>query len=305
MIYTVTFNPSIDYIVSVDNFTCGETNRTVKELIFPGGKGINVSLALMNLGIESKATGFIAGFTGKEITRLLEQRKVDADFIEVSSGISRINVKLRSNEETEINGMGPAIESGDIERLYEKLDSLSKGDYLVLAGSIPSVMPATSYMDIMKRLDGRGIRIVVDATKDLLMNVLEYHPFLIKPNKRELEEIFDTKIENTEDIAHYATILREKGAQNVLVSMAQEGALLLAENGDIFRSLPPKGTVKNSVGAGDSMVAGFLTGIIKHNDPQKAFYLGLCAGSASAFSDEMAKKEEIRELLKQFNREDL
>ncbi len=220
MIYTVTFNPSIDYIVSVDSFTCGETNRTVKELMFPGGKGINVSLALMNLGIESKATGFIAGFTGKEITRLLEQRKVD-------------------------------------------------------------------------------------ATKDLLMNVLEYHPFLIKPNKRELEEIFDTKIENTEDIAHYATILREKGAQNVLVSMAQEGALLLAENGDIYRSLPPKGTVKNSVGAGDSMVAGFLTGIIKHNDPQKAFYLGLCAGSASAFSDEMAKKEEIRELLKQFNREDL
>ncbi len=303
MIYTVTFNPSIDYIVSVDDFTLGETNRTVKEFMFPGGKGINVSLVLMNLGIESTATGFMAGFTGKEISRLLKERNVDSDFIEVSSGLSRINVKLRSNEESEINGMGPAIGSDDIERLYKKLDVLSEGDYLILAGSIPTVMPASSYMDIMKRLEGRDIRIVVDATGDLLMNVLPLHPFFIKPNIKELEEIFDTEIKGEEEIIHYAGILKERGARNVMVSMAGEGALLLTENGKVYSSLPPEGKVKNSVGAGDSMVAGFLSGVINHDDYEKAFYIGLCAGSASAFSDEMAKKEDIRALLKQFNRE--
>ena len=190
MIYTVTFNPSLDYIVSVDNFTCGIVNRTTDEIIFPGGKGINVSMVLKNLGFENTALGFLAGFTGNRIQDLLEEKGVRADFISVEKGISRINVKLRSNEETEINGQGPAIGEADIKKLYEKLDTLSDGDILVLAGSIPDVMPGSMYMDIMRHLQNKDLKIVVDATKDLLVNVLQYHPFLIKPNNHELGEIF-------------------------------------------------------------------------------------------------------------------
>ena len=304
MIYTVTFNPSLDYIVSVDHFHLGEVNRTSEELMFPGGKGINVSMVLKNLGISSKALGFMAGFTGEEIARLLEEKDIDSKFIMVSDGLSRINVKLRSDQESEINGMGPVISHSDIQKLYTQLDKLKKGDMLVLAGSIPASMPETMYSDIMKYLSGRGIEVVVDATRDLLMNVLEYEPFLIKPNDHELGEIFDVKIRSREEVIPYAKKMQKKGAKNVLVSMAGKGAILVAENGKVYESDAPKGEVKNSVGAGDSMVAGFLAGYIYgEGDYKRAFYTGLCTGSASAFSDELATGDEVRALLHQFNME--
>ena len=303
MIFTVTFNPSLDYIVSVDHFHLGEVNRTSEELMFPGGKGINVSMALKNLGIDSVALGFMAGFTGEEIVRLLEEKDVKSSFITVKEGLSRINVKLRSDEESEINGMGPDISHDDIQRLYSQLDKVKRGDILVLAGSIPAVMPSTMYSDIMKYLSGRGIEVVVDATRDLLMNVLEYGPFLIKPNSHELGEIFDVKIRTRDEVIPYAKKMQKMGAKNVLVSMAGQGALLVAENGRVYQSDPPKGEVKNSVGAGDSMVAGFLAGYIYGNgDYDRAFYTGLCTGSASAFSDELATDAAVRELLSQMGK---
>lgn len=297
MIYTVTFNPSLDYIVSVDNFTCGIVNRTTDEIIFPGGKGINVSMVLKNLGFENTALGFLAGFTGNRIQDLLEEKGVRADFISVEKGISRINVKLRSNEETEINGQGPAIAEADIKKLYEKLDTLSDGDILVLAGSIPDVMPGSMYMDIMRHLQNKDLKIVVDATKDLLVNVLQYHPFLIKPNNHELGEIFGVKIESKADVITYAKKMQEKGARNVLVSMAGDGAVLVAEDGSIFQSEAPKGKVVNSVGSGDSMVAGFIAGYLENGSYEKAFQMGVCTGSASAFSEELATKAEVIALL--------
>ncbi len=302
MIYTVTFNPSLDYIVSVNHFKPGIVNRTVAELMFPGGKGINVSMVLKNLGYDSVALGFMAGFTGNEIVRLLEEKEINSDFISVAHGMSRINVKLRSDEESEINGMGPEIGREDIQKLYTQLDKLKAGDILVLAGSIPSVMPESMYMDIMRYLSGRGIDIIVDATKDLLLNVLEYHPFLIKPNNHELGEIFGVKLKTKDDVIPYARRMQEKGARNVLVSMAGEGALLVTEEGRVYESMPPKGEVKNSVGAGDSMVAGFLAGYLATHDYEEAFYMGLCTGSASAFSDNLATKPEVEALLKQLGK---
>ena len=302
MIYTVTFNPSLDYIVSVDHFETGKVNRTSKELMFPGGKGINVSLVLKNLGLDSTALGFMAGFTGKEIERLLAARQVHSDFIPVATGISRINVKLRSDQESEINGMGPGIGAAEIDELYEKLDALKEGDILVLAGSIPSVMPETMYRDIMERLSGRGIRIVVDATKDLLHMVLPLHPFLVKPNNHELGEIYGVKLTTKEEVIPYAKRMQSEGAVNVLISMAGEGALLVAEDGNVYQSMPPKGKVKNSVGAGDSMVAGFIAGYLKSGSYEEAFYTGLCTGSASAFSDNLATRDEVNGLLAQLGR---
>ena len=303
MIYTVTFNPSLDYIVSVEDFKVGMTNRTNTELMFPGGKGINVSMVLQNLGLESMALGFMAGFTGREIERLLAVKNVKSDFIEVASGISRINVKLRSNEESEINGMGPAIGKDEIDKLYKQLSKLTEGDILVLAGSIPSVMPESMYSDIMDYLKEKNLKIVVDATRDLLVNVLKYHPFLIKPNNHELGEIFGVTLSKKEEVIPYAKKIQEMGARNVLISMAGEGAVLVTESGEIYQSNPPKGKVKNSVGAGDSMVAGFLAGYLHSGNYEEAFYMGVCTGSASAFSDNLATKEEVRELLKQFNKE--
>lgn len=301
MIYTVTFNPSIDYIVSVDDLKLGAVNRTAKEIMNPGGKGINVSLVLRNLGYDSTALGFSAGFIGDEIVRMLEEQGICTDFIKVKEGLSRINVKIRSNEESEINGMGPGISDADIEKLYLQLDQLKDGDVLVLAGSIPSVMPETMYRDIMKRLAGKNIRIAVDATRDLLMNVLEYHPFLIKPNNHELGEIFGVTLNTREEVVPYARKLQEMGAGNVLISMAGEGAVLLAENGTVYQSEAPRGVVKNSVGAGDSMVAGFVAGYLKSGDYGQAFYTGVCTGSASAFSEGMATKAEVSKLLEQFD----
>lgn len=297
MIYTVTFNPSLDYIVTVKDFKTGVVNRTVDEIIYPGGKGINVSMVLKNLGYDNTALGFMAGFTGDEICRLLEEKGVKADFIHVKKGVSRINVKLRSNEESEINGMGPAIEEKDIEKLYEKLDQLQDGDVLVLAGSIPSVMPESMYMDIMKHLQNKKLDIAVDATKDLLVNVLPYHPFVIKPNNHELGEIFGVTITEKDDVVKYAKKLQEKGARNVLISMAGDGAVLVTEDGQEFRAEAPKGELKNSVGAGDSMVAGFIAGYLATKDYGEAFKMGVCTGSASAFSEELATKAEVQALL--------
>ena len=297
MIYTVTFNPSLDYIVTVKDFTCGVVNRTCDEIIYPGGKGINVSMVLKNLGYENTALGFLSGFTGDKIQALLKEKGVATDFIPVETGMSRINVKLRSNEETEINGQGPKIEEKHIQELYRKLDELKDGDVLVLAGSIPDVMPGSMYMDIMKHLSDRKLKIVVDATKDLLVNVLEYHPFLIKPNNHELGEIFNVTLEKKDEVVEYAKRLQEKGARNVLVSMAGEGAVLVTENGEVYKADAPKGILKNSVGAGDSMVAGFLAGYLEKENYKDAFAMGVCTGSASAFSEELATKEEVAALL--------
>ncbi len=298
MIYTVTFNPSLDYIVTVEDFKLGRVNRTSTELIYPGGKGINVSIVLKNLGFDNIALGFEAGFTGKEIIRLINEAGVSHDFIHVDSGISRINVKVRSSSESEINGQGPLIDNSHINELYKKLDQLKKGDILVLAGSIPTVMPSSMYMDIMKYLAERDVKVIVDATKDLLVNVLEYKPFLIKPNNHELGEIFGVELTTRDEVVCYAKKLKEMGACNVLVSMAGEGAVLVAEDGSVIKSKAPKGKVKNSVGAGDSMVAGFIAGYLTSKDYKEAFKTGVCTGSASAFSDKLATKEEV-EALKQ------
>ncbi len=297
MVYTVTFNPSLDYIVTVENFKTGIVNRTVQEMIFPGGKGINVSIVLQQLGISNTALGFVAGFTGNEIERRLKEKGVKTDFIHVDKGTSRINVKLRSGQETEINGQGPAIGFKDITALYRKLDALREGDVLVLAGSIPDVMPDSLYRDIMEYLQGKNIRIIVDAARELLVNVLPYKPFLIKPNHHELGEIFATELTEKAEVIPYAKQLQERGAKNVLVSMAGDGAVLITEDGQEFCADAPKGRVVNSVGAGDSMVAGFIAGYLSTEDYGEAFMRGVCAGSASAFSEELAAKEDVERLL--------
>ena len=296
MIYTVTFNPSLDYIVSVNDFQLGLTNRTDSELILPGGKGINVSTILMNLGIDSTAFGFAAGFTGEEIIREVEAMGIRSDFIKIDSGISRINLKLKNIDGTEINGSGPEISEEKIEELLRKLDILGEGDILVLAGSIPASMPADMYSTIMERLQHKNVTFIVDATKDLLINVLKYKPFLIKPNNHELGELFDVKLTTREEVIPYGKKLQKQGARNVLISMAGEGAVLVAEDGSVYEAPAPKGTLVNAVGAGDSMVAGFTAGWIEKKDYRHAFYMGVSAGSASAFSEYLATKEEIMDL---------
>ena len=299
MIYTVTFNPSLDYIVSVENFQLGITNRTSSELMLPGGKGINVSTVFMNLGIENKALGFVAGFVGDEIIRRLEEMGVQNGFIRIEEGVSRINLKLKSIDGTEINGQGPVISPEHVEELMKQLDRLGEGDVLFLSGSIPSSMPDDAYQKIMERLDGRGVQIVVDATKDLLLNVLEYHPFLIKPNNHELGELFGVELKTREEVIPYAKKLQEKGAVNVLVSMAGEGAVLIDANEDVYMAPAPKGTLVNGVGAGDSMVAGFMAGWLEKQDYEHAFCMGVSAGSASAFSEHLATKAEIEAVYQQ------
>ncbi|MDO5126239.1 MAG: 1-phosphofructokinase [Eubacteriales bacterium] len=298
MIYTVSFNPSLDYVLDMPRVTLGQVNRAQSDKIFPGGKGINVSIVLTNMGIENKALGFTAGFVGDALEMLLAKKGVKADFIRLQDGMTRINVKVRSEEETELNGQGPLIQAVNLEELYQKLDELTDKDYLVLAGSIPDCVPKSAYMDIMKRLDAKGIPIVVDATKELLMNVLPYKPFLIKPNNHELGELFGKEITSKEDVIYYGKKLAEQGARNILVSMAQDGAVLLAEDGSVYRAEAPKGILKNSVGAGDSMVAGFLTGYLETGNYENAFRMGVCTGSASAFSEELATREEVEALIK-------
>lgn len=293
MIYTVTFNPSLDYIVSVDDFQLGKTNRTASELMFAGGKGINVSIVLKNLGLDSTALGFTAGFTGEEIAKRLEDDGIHTDFVNVPEGISRINVKLKNIDGTEINGMGPKIGPEALGKLLKQLEKLEAGDVLVLAGSIPKSMPDDIYRGILKRLDGKNILTVVDATGELLVNVLNHHPFLIKPNNHELGELFGVEIATKEQAAPYARKLQEKGAKNVLVSMGGQGAVFLSETGELFMAEAPKGELKNSVGAGDSMVAGFITGWMQKGSYEHAFRMGVSTGSASAFSDNLATKQEV------------
>lgn len=294
MICTVTFNPSLDYIVDVENFRPGLTNRTSAERILPGGKGINVSVVLMNLGIRNTALGFTAGFTGDEIIRRLQEMGVDSDLISVKNGISRINVKLRSIDGTEINGAGPEISPDKVEELMQKLDRLDRGDVLFLAGSIPSSMPDNMYEKIMERLKEKEVMTVVDAAGDLLVKVLKYHPFLVKPNNHELGEIFGVELKTREDVVPYGKKLQEMGAKNVLVSMAGEGAVLIAADGRAYSKPAPGGKLVNSVGAGDSMAAGFMAGWLEKQDYRHAFYMGLAAGSASAFSENLATGKEIQ-----------
>ena len=297
MIYTVTFNPAIDYIVRMDKpLDPGMTNRSASEDCFFGGKGINVSTVLKNLGIENTALGFAAGFTGKAIVDSLIEKGIEEDFIMLNEGISRINVKIKSDEETEINAQGPNISDEAYEELLNKLDKLQKDDVLILAGSIPSSLPDDVYEIILERLYAKGVTFVVDATKDLLMNVLRFKPFLIKPNNHELGEMFGTVLKTDDEIEEYAKKLQEMGARNVLISMAGDGAMLITEDGQRFRVGVPKGTVKNSVGAGDSMVAGFVAGYIKTRDYQVALNMGTAAGSATAFSDDLATGDLINSI---------
>lgn len=297
MIYTVTFNPALDYVIKVEHFSLGVVNRTIQEDVFYGGKGINVSAVLKELGYPSTALGFVAGFTGDELERGVKTLGFTSDFIHVKKGMSRINVKLKSEEETEINGSGPEIEAEDVERLFERLDKLEEEDILVLSGSVPKSLDHRIYEMIMEHLLQRGVRIVVDATKDLLLNVLKYHPFLIKPNNHELGEMFGVALQADDDIIFHAKRLQEKGAVNVLISMAGEGAILVAEDGSVHKIGVPEGTVRNSVGAGDSMVAGFLAGYLDKKDYGYALKLGTASGSATAFSEGLAKRKEIIELL--------
>ena len=297
MIYTVTFNPSLDYIVSVEDFKLGLTNRTSSELMLPGGKGINVSTVLGNLGIESTALGFLAGFTGKEIAGRLDQMGIKNGCIWLEEGYSRINVKLKSIDGTEINGQGPEIPEKKVEELMKQLSALGEGDVLFLAGSIPSSMPQDTYERLLARLDGKGVRCVVDATRALLANVLPYHPFLIKPNNHELGELVGRVLTGDEEITAAARALQAQGARNVLVSMAGDGALLVDETGAVHRIGCPKGRVVNSVGAGDSMVAGFVAGYLQTGRYDDALRLGTACGSATAFSLGLAKKSEIDALL--------
>lgn len=300
MVYTVTFNPAVDYIVHTDELKVGMTNRSEREEIYFGGKGINVSLVLRELGIKSRALGFVAGFTGAAIEKALAESGVDADFVHLGNGFSRINVKIKSSAETELNGSGPDIPEESLDELFAKLDKIEDGDTIVLAGSIPADLPEDIYEIILERLRGKKVRAVVDATKDLLLNVLKYEPFLIKPNNHELEEMFGVTLRSIDDIIIYAKKLKEMGAKNVLVSMAGNGAVLLDENGETHVCGVCSGTVRNSVGAGDSMVAGFLAGCEKGYD--YALRLGTAAGGATAFSDGLAQKEKIYELLKQLEK---
>lgn len=300
MIYTVTFNPAVDYVVHTGEMKLGSVNRSGKEEIYFGGKGINVSLVLNELGMKSRALGFVAGFTGDAIERGIAQKGVETDFVHLDNGFSRINVKIKSGEETELNGQGPVIDENALNELFKKLDKLEEGDTIVLAGSIPGSMPSDIYEKILKYLSKKKIRAVVDATKDLLMNVLKYKPFLVKPNHHELGEIFGVTLKNNGEIAKYAAKLKEMGAQNVLVSMASDGALLLDENGEIHVCGVCQGTVKNSVGAGDSMVAGFIAGVGK-GDYEYALRLGTAAGGATAFSDGLAQRNDIYMLLEQLS----
>ncbi len=296
MIYTVTFNPSLDYIVTVNDFRLGETNRTASEQMLPGGKGINVSTVLENLGFDNTALGFVAGFSGRESVSKVRELGFQSEFIELDEGWSRINIKMKDFDGTEINGQGPAISGAALQALLEKLDGLKEGDILVLAGSIPASIPETIYAEIMKRLDGKGVLTVVDATNDLLMEVLPYHPFLIKPNQHELGAIFGVELDTQESVVPYARKMQERGALNVLVSMGGKGAVLLDADGEVHMLPAPEGTLVNAVGAGDSMVAGFLAGWLEKKDYEHAFRMGVSAGSASAFSERLATRAEVETL---------
>ena len=295
MIYTVTFNPAIDYLMQIDSLTEGVTNRSLGESFAFGGKGINVSCVLSQLGVENTALGFVAGFTGNALEEHLKSKGIRTDFIKLDNGITRINIKLKGNCETEINAQGPEISKDAINDLFRKLDNIKSGDTLVLAGSVPNSLPKDIYEQILNRLSDKNIKFIVDATGNLLLNTLKYKPFLIKPNKQELEGVSGCRLNTDDDIISAAKELQKLGAQNVLVSLGGDCSVLLDETGKIHRQKAYCGKVLNSVGAGDSMLAGFLCGIQKGYD--YAFELSLAAGSATAFSYDLATKEEIYNLL--------
>lgn len=301
MIYTVTLNPSIDYVIKVDKLTTGNINRVNEEHVYPGGKGINVTRILKSLDNDNIALGFVSGFTGDYIINSLQELNLKSDFIKVKEGFTRINVKVKSEEETEINGQGPKISEEELNQFYKVIDKLVDGDILILSGSIPSCLDERLYESIMKKVEDRDIKVIVDATKNLLLNVLKYKPFLIKPNHHELGGLFNVKLKGNDEIIEYAKKLKDMGARNVLISMAGDGAILIKENGDVITSNVPKGEVKNSVGAGDSMVAGFIAGYLEANEVEKGFKLGVATGSASAFSEGLATKDYVYELLNQIN----
>lgn len=296
MIYTLTLNPAIDYLVFVDDFESGRLNRSKKEYKFAGGKGINVSRVLKNIGLKSKAFGFIGGFSGDYLESLLKKEDIESDFVRVN-GDTRINIKLKSNKETEINANAPEIKENDIDLLLQKIDGLKEDDILILAGNIPSTMPKNIYEIILKKLDKKGIKAVVDTTKESLLCTLKYKPFLIKPNIVELEELFDVKIKTKEEIIKYSKELLKKGAKNIIVSMGKDGALFVNEN-NIYKADAPKGKLINSVGAGDSMVAGFIYKYIETKDLLESFKYSVASGSATAFSKDLANKKDINDLFK-------
>ena len=298
MIYTITFNPALDYISQVENFEIGKINRTKTEKILPGGKGLNVSTVLKNLGLGNTALGFIAGFTGEELKRKIEEHGIETDFVEVKNGITRINVKISSNEETALNGNGPEISEDELQQLLEKIDKIKKGDIVILAGNVPKCIKNNIYEIICFKLEKNGVTFIVDSTRELLINVLKYKPFLIKPNKDELQETFNVKINTNEEIVEYAKKLQEMGAQNVLISLGGDGAILITKEGKEYYKQAPKGQVVNTVGAGDSMVAGFIAGYLKSGDYEQALKMGIATGSASTFSMNLATKEEVEILLK-------
>lgn len=297
MIYTITLNPSLDYFVTVEHLEVGRTNRATSEQLLIGGKGLNVSVMLKNLGVDNTALGFTAGFVGKEIIRRIEEQGIQNGLIWLEEGNSRINIKIKNIEGMEINGIGPNIPRSQLDKLLEDVNRMQNGDFLVLSGSIPPSVPGDIYAKLLLMATKRGVEVVVDATGDLLRQVLSYHPFLIKPNHHELGDLFGVEIAERNQILTYAKELQAKGARNVLVSMAGKGAVLLSEDGHVFEMDAPKGELKNSVGAGDSMVAGFLAGWLECQDYETAFEMGVCAGSASAFSEELATKEEVEALL--------
>ncbi len=299
MIYTVTLNPAVDYVIDVKNIETGKVNRTSGEQIFFGGKGINVSLVLSELGVKSVATGFTAGFTGKAIEEKLSLVGIKTDFTELPDGFSRINIKIKSDEETEINGMGPDVPKEYLDEFLKGLSFLTEGDILVLAGSVPKSVPDNVYEIIMERFSDKGIKFVVDASGELLKKVLPLKPYLIKPNHIELGEIFGVEINTPDEAEIYARKLQDMGALNVIVSMAENGALLIDENGERHFCDALKGEVINSVGAGDSMLSGFLAGLIKENDYDYALKLGTASGGATAFSSDLAKKDEIEKLFRE------
>ena len=297
MIYTVTLNPSIDYVIKVDKLTTGNINRVNEEHVYPGGKGINVTRILKSLDNDNIALGFVSGFTGDYIINSLQELNLKSDFIKVKEGFTRINVKVKSEEETEINGQGPKISEEELNQFYKVIDKLVDGDILILSGSIPSCLDERLYESIMKKVEDRDIKVIVDETKNLLLNVLKYKPFLIKPNNHELAEMFNVELNSTEDVVFYARKLKEMGAQNVLISMGKDGALLVTENDEVFASSVAKGEVVNSVGAGDSMVAGFIAGYLKSNSYEEALRLGAASGGATAFSSDLATREFIDKLV--------
>lgn len=297
MIYTVTLNPSIDYVIKVDKLTTGNINRVNEEHVYPGGKGINVTRILKSLDNDNIALGFVSGFTGDYIINSLQELNLKSDFIKVKEGFTRINVKVKSEEETEINGQGPKISEEELNQFYKVIDKLVDGDILILSGSIPSCLDERLYESIMKKVEDRDIKVIVYATKNLLLNVLKYKPFLIKPNNHELAEMFNVELNSTEDVVFYARKLKEMGAQNVLISMGKDGALLVTENDEVFASSVAKGEVVNSVGAGDSMVAGFIAGYLKSNSYEEALRLGAASGGATAFSSDLATREFIDKLV--------